>query len=207
VCAFRVGPANLRRVGIVFNDITERRKPQEALEEADQRKNEFLATLAHELRNPLAPIRNGLQLIHLAGSNPAILDKARPMMERQVQQMVRLVDDLLDISRISRNKLELRREWVELAAVIGSAVETSRPLIEGSAHELSVSLPPEPVLLDADPVRLAQALSNLLNNAAKYTLTGWGQEEDKRRSQEAGFDAHLVKPVDLADLEKLLAGL
>jgi PAS domain S-box-containing protein len=152
-----------------------RREAREALRVEDRRKDEFLATLAHELRNPLAPIRNGLQLIRLAGSNPAMsatLEQARLMRERQVQQMVRLVDDLLDVSRISRNKLELRREWVELAAVVRSAVETSRPLIEAAAHDLWISLPPEPVLLDADPVRLAQALSNLLNNAAKYSERG-----------------------------------
>ncbi|HKI21378.1 MAG TPA: response regulator, partial [Isosphaeraceae bacterium] len=142
------------------------------LREQDRRKDEFLATLAHELRNPLAPIRNGLQLIRLAGQSPALLDQAHPMMERQLQQMVRLVDDLLDVSRINQNKLELRKEWVELAAVILRAVETSRPLIEAASHQLTVSVPPEPVLLDADPVRLAQAISNLLNNAAKYSERG-----------------------------------
>jgi signal transduction histidine kinase len=138
----------------------------------DRRKDEFLATLAHELRNPLAPIRNGLELIRLSGNNPETLDQARTMIERQVRQMVRLVDDLLDVSRISRNKLELRRECVDLAVIVRSAAETSRPLIEAAAHELHVSLPEEPVRLDADPVRLAQAFSNLLNNAAKYSEPG-----------------------------------
>ncbi|MES1245209.1 MAG: ATP-binding protein [Acidobacteriota bacterium] len=149
-----------------------RRETREALQEEDRRKDEFLATLAHELRNPLAPIRNGLQLIRLAGNDPDLLDRTRSMMERQVQQMVRLVDDLLDVSRISRDRLELRRERVDLATVVRNAVETSRPLVESAGQDLQVALPPEPVLLDADPVRLAQALSNLLNNAAKYSERG-----------------------------------
>jgi PAS domain S-box-containing protein len=150
----------------------ERMRLVQQLRDEDRRKDEFLATLAHELRNPLAPIRNGLELIRLAGSNPATLEQSRSMIERQIRQMVRLVDDLLDVSRISRDKLELRRERVELAAIVQSAVETSRPLIDAARHELHVSLPAEPVLLQADPVRLAQAFSNLLNNAAKYSGQG-----------------------------------
>jgi PAS domain S-box-containing protein len=144
----------------------------ESLRDADRRKDEFLATLAHELRNPLAPLRNGLQVMKLAGGNAAAVEQARGMMERQLAQMVRLIDDLLDVSRITRGKLELRRERVELASVVQSAVEGSRPLIEASAHRLTVSLPPEPVSLEADPVRLAQVLANLLTNAAKYTDAG-----------------------------------
>ena len=140
--------------------------------EQDQRKNEFLATLAHELRNPLSAMRNGLQLLKLAGDDPAMQLHARAILNRQVEQMVRLVDDLLDASRINSNRVELRKEWVELATVIKSAVETSRPAIEAANHELTVSLPSQPVLLDADPLRLAQALSNLLNNSAKYTEAG-----------------------------------
>ena len=140
--------------------------------EQDQRKNEFLATLAHELRNPLSAMRNGLQLLRLAGDDPAMRLQARSILNRQVEQMVRLVDDLLDASRINSNRVELRKEWVELATVIKSAVETSRPSIEGARHVLTVSLPTQPVLLDADPLRLAQALSNLLNNSAKYTEAG-----------------------------------
>ncbi|AMV17382.1 PAS domain S-box protein [Planctomyces sp. SH-PL14] len=139
------------------------------LRDADRRKDEFLAMLAHELRNPLAPIRNGLQVLRLAGGDGGMVEEARTMMERQLTHMVRLVDDLLDVSRITRNKLELRKERVSLAAVIHSAVETSRPLIEQSGHTFSVMLTPVPVHLDADPVRLAQVFSNLLNNAAKYT--------------------------------------
>ncbi len=154
----------------------------EQLQDQDRRKDEFLATLAHELRNPLAPMHNGLQLIRLAGNNPSTLDKARAMMERQLQQMKRLVDDLLDVSRISRNKLELRKEFVELSAIVRSATETSRPLIEAANQKLEVSLPPEPILLDGDPVRLAQAFSNLLNNASKYSEPGsriWLQAEHR----------------------------
>ena len=150
----------------------ERLRLIEQLREQDQRKDEFLATLAHELRNPLAPIRNGLELIRLSGGNPATLERATMIMNRQVQQMVRLVDDLLDVARISRNRLELRKEQVELESIVRSAVETSRPMLDAAQNDLKVSLPNEPVLLDADPVRLAQVFSNLLNNAAKYSEPG-----------------------------------
>jgi signal transduction histidine kinase len=139
---------------------------------AARRKNEFLATLAHELRNPLAPIRNCLELLRLAGNDPVALAQTHSIMERQVNQMVRLVDDLLDVSRIDRNKLELRREQVHLAEIVHRAVETSRPLIDAKAHQLTITLPPQPILLHADQVRLTQVLSNLLNNAAKYTEEG-----------------------------------
>jgi signal transduction histidine kinase/CheY-like chemotaxis protein len=152
-----------------FLDITELKKVQQALIEADQRKDTFLATLAHELRNPLAPLRNALELLRRADHNATLIEQARRMMERQVAQMVRLVDDLLDISRITRGKLELRKERVELADVLNTAIETARPLIEASAHELTVALPPQPVPVRADPIRLAQVFANLLNNAAKYT--------------------------------------
>ena len=142
------------------------------LREQDQRKDEFLATLAHELRNPLAPIRNGLELIRLSNANPATLEKATTIMNRQVEQMVRLVDDLLDVARISRNKLELRKQPVNLETIVRNAVETSRPVLDAAQNELHVSLPAEPVLLEADPVRLAQVFSNILNNAAKYSGPG-----------------------------------
>jgi CheY-like chemotaxis protein len=153
-------------------DITERKRAEDDLREADRRKDEFLATLAHELRNPLAPIRNGLQVLKLIGNAGHGVEQARTMMERQLTQMVRLVDDLLDVSRITRNKLELRKGRVELAAIVNSAVETSNPLIEAGGHELTVALPSEPIFLDADPSRLAQVFANLLNNAAKYTEQG-----------------------------------
>jgi len=146
----------------------------ETLREADRRKDEFLATLAHELRNPLAPIRNGLQILRLGRGNHQAEEQARSVIERQVQQMVRLIDDLLDLSRISRGKIELRRERIDLAAAVQSAVETSRPLIEQAGHALTLSLPAEPVFVDADVTRLAQVFANLLNNAAKYTQKGGG---------------------------------
>ncbi len=150
-------------------------REEELLREADRRKDEFLATLAHELRNPLAPIRNGLQILRLGRGNHQAEEQARAMIERQVQQMVRLIDDLLDLSRISRGKIELRRERIDLAAAVQSAVETSRPLIEQAGHALTLSLPAEPVFVDADVTRLAQVFANLLNNAAKYTQKGGGE--------------------------------
>ncbi len=156
------------------------------LKEGDRRKDEFLATLAHELRNPLAPIKNGLQVLKLAGDGGERLTEARVMMERQLGQMVRLVDDLLDVSRITRNKLDLRKERVDLATVVESAVETSRPLIEESRHVFTYALPQSPVFLNADPMRLAQVFSNLLNNSAKYT------EEEGRISLEAEAEGNEV---------------
>ena len=142
------------------------------LREADRKKDDFIALLAHELRNPLAPIRNGLQVLRLSGGDAEAATQARCMMDRQLSHMVRLIDDLLDISRINRNKMELRRTRVLLADVIASAVETARPLIDEAGHELTVALPGRPVFLDADLTRLAQVFSNLLTNSAKYTEHG-----------------------------------
>ena len=144
----------------------------QTLTEADQRKNEFLALLGHELRNPLAPIRNSLHVLRLPGADAAITERAQAMMERQIEQLVRLVDDLLDVSRIMRGKVELRREPIELATVVARAVETSQPLIDAEAHRLTVSVAPDPLWVHGDLVRLAQVISNLLNNAAKYTERG-----------------------------------
>jgi CheY-like chemotaxis protein len=144
----------------------------EGLREADRRKDEFLATLAHELRNPLAPIRSSVELLRRADGNTDLIQLSCRMMERQVAQMVRLVDDLLDISRITRGRIQLRKERVELAAVVHSAVEECRPLLDAQCHELTLALPHEPVYLDADPTRLGQVFANLLNNAIKYTKTG-----------------------------------
>jgi len=149
----------------------ERWRLLEELRNTDRRKDEFLATLAHELRNPLAPIRNALQIMALTDER-AGLEQARTLMERQLGQLVRLIDDLLDVSRITMGKLELRKERVTLASILESAVETSLPWIEAAGHTLHVATTPEPVFLDADPVRLAQVFSNLLNNAAKYTERG-----------------------------------
>ena len=156
-------------------DISKRKKVEEALREseaalkdADRRKDEFLALLAHELRNPLAPIRTGLELMRLAGDDPGVVEEVRTTMERQAQQMVRLIDDLLDVSRITRGTMELRRSRVELATVVESAVETVRPIIQELGHRLEIELPKHPIVVEADPSRLAQVISNLLNNAAKY---------------------------------------
>jgi PAS domain S-box-containing protein len=150
-------------------DITERKRAEDALREADRRKDEFLATLAHELRNPLAPIRNSLQILNMPRVDAATVTQTRDMMERQVHHLVRLVDDLLDVSRVMRGKIDLRRERIELAAVVARAVETARPLIDAQGHRLDIDLPAESLPLDADPVRLAQVVGNLLTNAAKYT--------------------------------------
>jgi signal transduction histidine kinase/ActR/RegA family two-component response regulator len=156
----------------------------QSLEEADRRKDEFLATLAHELRNPLAPMRNAVELLRLAGGDLPAASGLADMMGRQVSQMVRLVDDLLEISRITRGTIELRRGPVELSEVVTMAVETSRPMIDAAGHRLEVTLPDEPVWLDADATRLAQVVSNLLNNAAKYTDPG-GQIALEARREDA----------------------
>jgi PAS domain S-box-containing protein len=158
-------------VGCSF-DITDVKQYQEALSEADRRKNEFLAMLAHELRNPLAPIRNALEIIRRTQNNGQAIQSASEMMERQINQMVRLVDDLLDVSRISRGRIELRRGPIELASAVNHAVEASRLLAESKGIELSVSMPPQPVYLNADPIRMAQVVGNLLNNACKFTADG-----------------------------------
>ncbi|QDT16658.1 PAS domain S-box protein [Alienimonas californiensis] len=142
------------------------------LSEADRRKDEFLATLAHELRNPLAPIRSGLEVLRLSGDAPDAIAAVRETMERQTRQMTRLIDDLLDVSRITRGKLQLRRARVELAEVVRSAVEAVRPALDEARHEFTLSLPEDPVPLDADAARLAQVFSNLLGNAIKYTPPG-----------------------------------
>ena len=153
-------------------DIDDTKRAEEMLKEADRRKDEFLATLAHELRNPLAPLRNALELMRRGDGDAMLIEQARSIMERQVSQLVRLVDDLLDISRITKGKLQLRKERVELADVLNAAIETARPRIEASAHELTVTMPAQPVHVEADLTRLAQVFSNLLNNAAKYTEKG-----------------------------------
>jgi signal transduction histidine kinase len=141
----------------------------EELKQAGRRKDEFLAMLAHELRNPLAPLRNAIQLMRLAHYDAAEVGQASDLMERQVQHLIRLIDDLMDISRITRGKIELRKERIDLGSVVERAIEISRPHIEAARHELTVVLPPEPLLMQADPARLAQVVANLLNNASKYT--------------------------------------
>ena len=143
---------------------------EDALRLADRRKDEFLATLAHELRNPLAPIRNAAQVLKLKNPADPDIQVSRDVIERQVTQMSLLVDDLLDLSRISHNRLELRLERIDLRAVLKSAIETSRPLIDAGGHELTAMMPSGPVEIEADPIRLAQVFSNLLNNSAKYSV-------------------------------------
>lgn len=163
---------NLVRMHGVVQDITERKRAELELRDADRKKDDFIALLAHELRNPLAPIRNGLQVLRLCENDSQTAVKARDMMDRQLTHMVRLIDDLLDVSRISRNKMELRRERISLAEVVNTAVEAAQPAIDTAGHELLVSLPSETVYLDADITRLAQVFSNLLLNSAKYTTRG-----------------------------------
>jgi PAS domain S-box-containing protein len=153
-------------------DIDRQKQAEGVLREADRRKDEFLAMLAHELRNPLAPIRNALHLLSAPGADAAAFEQAKDVMGRQLQHLVRLVEDLLDVSRVMRGKIVLRKERVDLATVVARAVETAQPVIDAHGHELTVSLPPEPVWLEADTVRLAQVLGNLLTNAAKYTEKG-----------------------------------
>ena len=140
----------------------------EALRIADQRKDEFLATLAHELRNPLAPIRNGLQILKMSPGNEQAED-IRDMMDRQLTHLVRLIDDLLDVSRVSQGKIELRIEHISLQDALKAAIEVGRPLIEAQKHHFTIDIPQEPLWLNADLTRVAQIVSNLLNNAAKYT--------------------------------------
>ncbi|MGZ5030087.1 MAG: PAS domain-containing protein [Methylobacter sp.] len=163
---------NVRGFVVHVLDISERKRTADALKEIDQRKDEFLAMLAHELRNPLAPISNAIHIMKLPSPNETQLAWCRDVISRQVEHMVRLVDDLLDVSRISRGKIELKKEPLEVSAIVQRAVETSQPLIDAHHHNFTVNLPPEPLYVEGDPVRLSQAVSNLLNNAAKYTDEG-----------------------------------
>ena len=166
-------------------DIQRLKQVENELRELDERKNEFLATLAHELRNPLAPLRNGLEVLRIAHDNKPMAEKARSMMERQLHQMVRLVDDLLDVSRVSRGKIELRRDNVELAAVLRNAIETSQPLMAERGHELVARIPTDKIVVYADVTRLSQVFWNLLNNAAKYTEAGGRIELDTQMREGA----------------------
>jgi PAS domain S-box-containing protein len=179
ITALRDDGGRLRGFSKILRDMTERKAAQvllqqqaEALREADRRKDEFLAMLAHELRNPLAPIRTGLDRLRLQVPQGSPLHPVLDVVERQVAQLTRLVGDLLDVSRITRGQTTLQKERVDLHAVIAQAVETARPLLDARRHDLAYTPSPEPLLLEADPGRLAQAISNLLSNAAKYTDQG-----------------------------------
>jgi signal transduction histidine kinase/CheY-like chemotaxis protein len=152
--------------------VADRIHAEASLRDADRRKDEFLATLGHELRNPLAPILTSMQLLKLSTFSDARSARACTVIERQVNHLVRLVDDLLEVSRITRGIVDVRKEPLDLAAVLRTAIETSRPLIEAAHQELSVQLPVEPVPIAGDPVRLTQVFANLLNNASKYTEAG-----------------------------------
>lgn len=162
-------------------DITERKQAEEALLEADHRKNEFLAILAHELRNPLTPICNAAAILRLPDAPESTRQNAQDLIDRQLQHMVRLIDDLMDVSRITRGKLQLRKERIDLLAVLQQALEAARSHVEEAKHVLTVSLPTQPIYLDADPVRLTQVFLNLLNNACKYTEQGGSIRLDAER--------------------------
>ena len=169
----RGSDGSIVRILSVSRDITDRKRAEDALREADRRKDEFLATLAHELRNPLAVIANAVYLLKKSEREDASIagrtTKLLAMTENQVGHLVRLVDDLLEVSRITSGKIELKRQPVDLAVVVRQAIETSRTMIEASRHEMSLTLPDEPLIIDGDPVRLAQIFTNLFTNAAKYT--------------------------------------
>jgi signal transduction histidine kinase len=163
---------NARLYEAAQREIAQRERAEAALREVDQRKDEFLAILAHELRNPLAPIRQAALISVAPTATDAQKRWSHDVISRQVQHMSLLIDDLLDISRVTRGTLELRTEMIQLAAVVDAAAETARPSIDAKRHTFSLVLPSEPVLFAADPLRLAQVLSNLLTNAAKYTDPG-----------------------------------
>jgi PAS domain S-box-containing protein len=153
-------------------DMTARKQAELALRDADRLKDEFLATLSHELRNPLAPIRSALEVMRIARGDPDTVERARATMERQLLHLVRITDDLLDVARITQRKMELRRERIDLRAVLHTAIEAGRPAIDARSQRLTVDLPAEPLWAEADGTRLAQVFSNLLNNAAKFTDHG-----------------------------------
>jgi two-component system CheB/CheR fusion protein len=156
----------------VVQDITDRRRAEEALREADRRKDDWLAILGHELRNPLSPMRNAIEIVRLCGDSSPEVRQASEILRRQAAHMTQLLEDLLDVSRIGRGKVELRKEIIDIRSAIERAIETSRPLVESQRHILEVKLPSGPLWIDADPIRIAQVFANLLNNAAKYTDQG-----------------------------------
>jgi len=179
VNASRIGDPAAHQVALVFRDTSGRKRIEEDMRrlaneasEASRRKSEFLAVLAHELRNPMAPIRTGLEIMRLRADSPETIERVREMLERQTYQMTHLIDDLLDVARVTSGKIQIRKQLADLNRVVASAVETSTPMIQGARHTLDVSMWGEPLLIEIDPTRIAQVVGNLLTNAAKYTPAG-----------------------------------
>jgi two-component system CheB/CheR fusion protein len=169
---YRTTARQVDGVVLTLIDITQRKRAEDELRLADRRKDEFLATLAHELRNPLAPIASGIEVLRKAGGDSQTVERLSGMMARQTQQLIRLVDDLLEVSRISGGKLRLHMEPARLMDIIQDAITAAKPLIDSLGHQLTVTTPEEPVTVNADAVRLTQVIANLLNNAARYTPPG-----------------------------------
>jgi signal transduction histidine kinase/ActR/RegA family two-component response regulator len=169
---YRSEPRGLGGVAMTLVDITTRKNAELALRAADRRKDEFIALLAHELRNPLAPISSGIEILKRRDLDPGVAERVTMTMSRQAAQLVRLIDDLLDVSRISSGRLQLKKSRVKLPDIVRDAVAAVRPLIERSRHQLTLEVPHETIMLDADAARLTQVLANLLNNAARYTPSG-----------------------------------
>ncbi len=166
-------------------DISQQLSAEAALREADRRKDEFLATLAHELRNPLAPVRHAAKVLRAPGADTRTRELATTIIERQIQTMAGLLEDLLDVSKITRGQITLHRQRTSVGSILETSLEVARPLLDARSHQLTVSLPPEPIEVDVDPLRLSQVFSNLLTNAAKYTAPG-GQIEVRARAQDGG---------------------
>ena len=187
VYAFRVGRPGERKVAILFKDISQSKRAEQALLEADRAKDEFLAVLGHELRNPLAPLAMGLELMQRARAKPELIDSIRPMMQRQVEHLTRLVDDLLDVSRLARGRAELQKARLDLRDAVDAAVEQCRPLIDQRQHELTLDCEVDSVPVDGDFQRLTQVVANLLTNAAKYCHPGGSIALRCGRDGEQGF--------------------
>jgi PAS domain S-box-containing protein len=203
-------PGDRQGVVCYFRDVAKSVLAREALREADARKDEFLATLAHELRNPLAPLRNSVEILKAAGPNRPAPPATLEIMERQLSHLVRLVDDLMEVSRITRGDVELRREPVHLDAAVRNALEASEPLIRAGGHRVSLALPSEPVVLTADAVRLAQIFTNLLDNAAKYsdhgsTITVEARQEGHEAVVVVGDTGQGIEPAELPQLFKVFS--
>lgn len=186
-------------------DIEDVKRLEAALRDADRRKDEFLATLAHELRNPLAPLLNSLQLLKMPRLDGATIERTRQTMERQVHHLVRLIDDLLDVSRVMRGKISLQRERLELSTIVARGVETARPIIDAQGHDLQIDLPDAPLPLEADPVRMAQVFANLFNNAAKYTPAG-GRISLSAKREGADIEVR-VRDTGIGIAPELLSGI